>query len=179
LRIKGNASGDWGGLSFEKEKRTMPTAQNNRALLLTLMMLVTGGTGSFAQNLSWPAEAIQDTKVTVKHWEPMSYPSLPHLASLQSIVVVGVTLGDDGRVVEASPLSGHELFFKDVVNNATKWTFEPNGGRRAIIVYNFEIQTGSHGCHGSCSAWIYFRPPNFITIKVPYRIPDVSSRPSL
>jgi TonB family protein len=70
----------------------------------------------------------------------MAYPSVAMAARLQGVVVVAVTLDDEGRVTSASATSGLKALIPDSLGNAKKWTFKPSAQKRAVIVYDFRIE---------------------------------------
>ena len=56
----------------------------------------------------------------------MGYPAVAMAARLQGVVVVAVTLDDEGRVTSASAISGLKALIPDSLANAKKWTFKPS-----------------------------------------------------
>lgn len=106
---------------------------------------------------------IYDKEVRVVSFEDLSYPAIAHSANIQGVVVLRVTLDDQGKVLEAFPVSGAEPLISSVVANAKKWRFEPNPKRAAILVYDFRIE-------GTCrdnteSGQSLYHWPNFTTIR--------------
>ncbi|MGA9039141.1 MAG: TonB family protein [Terriglobales bacterium] len=111
-----------------------------------------------------PVQAVINYKdVEVVDYEEMKYPTLAQYAPYQSegVVVVQVTLDDEGRIAEAKAISGNFLLVPEVLANIKKWHFRSTGGKTAIIVYNFRKVAGE--CHSSSSVFTFQRP-NFVTV---------------
>ncbi len=101
--------------------------------------------------------------VEVVDFEEMKYPLLAQYAPDQSegVVVVQVTLDDEGRIADAKAISGNFLLVPETLANIKKWHFRSTGGKTAIIVYNFRKIAGE--CHSSSSVFTLQRP-NFVTV---------------
>ena len=91
----------------------------------------------------------------------LDYPLVARLTRVQGVVVVRVTLGEDGRVLDSSAISGPEKLIADCVANSKKWRFQPNPGRVAVIVYQFKLEGL---CLSGCPSRTTFWPPNLVTV---------------
>ncbi|MGH9733547.1 MAG: energy transducer TonB [Candidatus Acidiferrales bacterium] len=80
------------------------------------------------------AETIYDKDVHVVDYADMYFPAIALVAHVEGVVVVQVKLDDKGKVVEAEALSGPALVTRQTIENAKKWTFEPNVQKSAVIV---------------------------------------------
>jgi TonB family protein len=104
---------------------------------------------------------ISDSDMKVIDFEDVRYPPLARSMNIQGVVVVRVRLDKDGKVVEASALSGHEILVQECLANAKKWRFQPNARRAAVIVYNFRLVGLCKSEVGSLST---LQEPNFVTV---------------
>ena len=118
--------------------------------------------------------SLSDKDIKVASFEELIYPALARSARIQGAVVVRVRLDDQGKVMEAAAVSGHELLAITSVTNVKKWRFEPNARKTAVIIYNFTIIDGR--CNSDSSLFI-LRGANLATvITCPPRINTSSSR---
>jgi outer membrane biosynthesis protein TonB len=107
---------------------------------------------------------LSDSDLNVVHVDfGLKYPPLAQTARVQGEVVLQVKLGDDGKMLEASALSGHPLLISASIENARRWTFGPNPMKMAILVYNFKLRSDDPG-------QFIFSPPNFVTITAAPRV---------
>jgi TonB family protein len=104
---------------------------------------------------------ISDTDMKVIDFEDLGYPPLARAVRVQGVVVVRVRLDNDGKVVEATAISGSDLLVPESLANAKKWRFKPNARRAAVIVYNFRL-VGI--CKSSAVSFSTLQEPNFVTI---------------
>lgn len=98
----------------------------------------------------------------VTSFEEMSYPHLARLANIEGVVVVRVILDDDGKVVSASAITGHDLLVRQALPNASKWRFLPNSSKAAVIIYEFRFADGT--CGDTRSQLFVFREPNVASV---------------
>lgn len=103
--------------------------------------------------------SINDKDVQYTRYTEMSYPLLAHQTRTTGVVVIRAKLDDQGKVVGASAISGHDLLIPSAIENAKTWQFKPNSRHAAVLVYNFRIASGL--CDGS---FFTFEPPNFVTV---------------
>jgi TonB family protein len=113
---------------------------------------------------------LSDDDMEVVHFDSvLQYPPLPRTARIEGVVVVQAKLGKDGRVVEATALSGHPWLVANCVDNARKWVFKPNPMVMAVIVYNLRL--------GSSEVTQFlFEPPNLVTLTAGSPIIETSSQ---
>jgi TonB family protein len=104
---------------------------------------------------------IRDEDIKVLDFESLKYPVLALQTNYQGVVVVRVKLDSDGKVAEATAISGHKLLIPDCLANAKKWRFQPNASHAAVIVYNFRIRYVR--CK-SAGRFFTLETPNFATI---------------
>jgi TonB family protein len=104
---------------------------------------------------------IRDEDVKVLDFESLKYPALAQQSNYQGVVVVRVKLDSDGKVAEATAISGHKLLIPDCLANARKWRFQPTASHAAVIVYNFRLRYGK--CKPS-GKFFTLETPNFATI---------------
>jgi TonB family protein len=75
-----------------------------------------------------------------------SYPSEAKAARVSGKVEVQVTISEEGRVIEAVAIRGHELLREAAVQAAKEWVFKPTKADGApvkvlgILTFNFELQ---------------------------------------
>ena len=120
-----------------------------------------------AQNKPLPEDA-----VVVSFDDTLTYPLAARLAHVQGVVVVHVSLGDDGRVVSSEAISGVKSLTPDCLINSKKWRFQPNPAKTAVIVYDFRFKGL---CNGLCASQFLFHPPNFVSITVGDTVVDHSA----
>ena len=104
---------------------------------------------------------IIDTEVKLVDFEDLIYPMVARTAHIQGVVVVRVTLDNQGKVVDAMPISGPPVLVFEASANAKKWRFQPNARKAAVIVYNFRLTDAIS--KSGCSQFMLL-PPNFATI---------------
>ncbi len=120
---------------------------------------------------------INDKDMSVIDFDDLQYPSFARQAMIQGVVVVRAKLDNDGKVVDAIAISGHDKLIPDCLVNAKKWRFQPNARRAAIIVYNFRMPYAACKSETLVSFSI-LQAPNFVTVtacSVPVN-PTTSSR---
>lgn len=84
-------------------------------------------------------EPIPDALVRVSKPLPLEYPEMARAAKVEGVVVVEVTVGSGGHVDATRVLSGHSQLAPSAEANARKWSFEPNGPPRVVLVYAFDL----------------------------------------
>jgi hypothetical protein len=94
------------------------------------------------------AQSRQETAMTnaetkVLSFEGMRYPVLAYHARIQGLVPIQVKLDDQGRVIDATAISGPSLLAAPSVENVKKWLFGPNGSKSTVIVYRYKILKGT------------------------------------
>lgn len=104
-----------------------------------------------------------DEHVTVVSFEDLYYPPMHRAARIEGVVVIAVKLDSRGDVVSASAVSGPEKLIPIAVENAKKWKFEPNRQKKAVIVYDFDIDAGT--CHDKTRSLFLLKHRNFASIK--------------
>jgi TonB family protein len=87
-------------------------------------------------------EAVGDSDVKVIDYTELTYSSIARYARIQGAVVLRAKLDNEGRVVDASVISGPEVFRLDCLNNIRKWRFEPNPRKSVVVIYNFSLVDG-------------------------------------
>ena len=75
--------------------------------------------------------------VKVDHFEKPVYPSIAVSAHVRGAVVIEVSIDEQGRVVDASVLSGPRLLKDFAVQAVRKWTFFRSAGPKEIVVVAF------------------------------------------
>jgi TonB family protein len=106
---------------------------------------------------------INDKDMSVIDFDDIKYPSFARQAMIQGVVVVQVRLDNNGKVVDAVALSGHELLIPDCLANAKRWRFQPNARRSAIIVYNFRMPYAA--CKSeTLVSFSMLQAPNFVNV---------------
>ncbi len=114
---------------------------------------------------------ILDEQIKPFYFENLLYPLAARLTHVQGVVVVRVTLGEDGRIVSSQALSGAKSLIADCIANSKKWRFQPSSAKTAIIVYDFKIEGL---CNLPCASQCTFRPPNMVTIVIGEGVVDHS-----
>ena len=125
------------------------------ALAISLLAVTPQGHAQAQQETT-----ISDEDIRVLDFESLKYPVLAHQTNYQGVVVVRVKLDTDGRVAEATAISGHKLLIPDCLANARKWRFHPNANHAAVIVYNFRLFARCK----SAGSFFTLEAPNFATI---------------
>lgn len=105
-------------------------------------------------------------------WEPkeivgLSYPVIARSARITGLVIVRLTVGTDGSVIQAEPVSGHPLLAGAAGTNAAQWKFarsrrDGRGGKDPYLVYRFVLE-GSCAAN-DCRASFVVDFPNFIVV---------------
>jgi len=127
------------------------------ALSIVSLLVITPFIGLTAQQ----GRPVGDDDMKVLSFEDMNYPALARTARVQGVVVVQVKLDDEGKVAEATPISGKQAFITDCTANARKWRLRPSAQRAAVTVHTFRLSDGisKSGCDH-----FMLEPPNFATI---------------
>ncbi|MGH9679657.1 MAG: energy transducer TonB [Candidatus Acidiferrales bacterium] len=104
---------------------------------------------------------LNDNEMRLVDYEDLAYPAIGHTARIEGVVVVRAILDDQGKVVDATAISGAEPLVPACLANAKKWRFRPNASKMAVIVYNFRLidTISKSGC-----SHFELAPPNFATI---------------
>jgi outer membrane biosynthesis protein TonB len=105
--------------------------------VLTLTTLLRSSTTGEMQDDS----VLYDEEMQVVSAKPMPFPALG-MSRQPRVVVVVVTLGDEGGVEAARAISGGRHFVEAALENVKSWTFRPNPKRRAVVIYRFEREAG-------------------------------------
>ncbi len=70
-----------------------------------------------------------EAKLCPRHIETPIFPAIAKIAQISAKVEVGLTIGDDGKVIDAKVLNesdkGVYLLDRSVLENARLWTFSP------------------------------------------------------
>ena len=109
-----------------------------KALFLAIMLIVAPRTFVQAQQ----DDFVKDDDINVADFEDLRYYPLAQKAGIQGVVVVRARLDDQGHVLDAVAISGHELLVRDCLDNLKKWRFRPNTLKSVIVVYNFTLLDG-------------------------------------
>ena len=109
-------------------------------------------------------ETIYDADVKVVKYEVMKYPGPAGLQGRRGVVVVRVKLDREGKVVDATAISGDGVLNVYSLENAKKWRFEPNSHNAAILVYNFRLIDLPASCGADYVTHFVFYPPNFVSV---------------
>jgi TonB family protein len=107
-------------------------------------------------------DPVYDEDSKLVSFEDLAYPPLARAVRVQGVVVVSVTLDDEGSVTVATPVSGSKVLIPPCLDNARKWKFVPNRQKRAVIVYEFRIHAGA--CHDRSSSVFLLMHNNFASI---------------
>ena len=94
-------------------------------------------------------QTVSDKDIKIVDYEEMRYPTVARNAHVQGMVVIRVKLDDQGKVVDATAISGSEFLVRDSIENAKKWRFKPNTQKSAAIIYNFTLPGGFCKSQGS------------------------------
>jgi TonB family protein len=127
------------------------------AASMTLLLLASVGYTEETQT-----SRISDSEIRVISYEAMNYPPLALQTRVQGVVVVLLKLDKEGRVVEASALSGSDLLVDSCLTDAKKWKFQPNAKQKVIIVFNFRLSY-SFGCESKSSLFT-LDYPNLVNV---------------
>jgi TonB family protein len=97
----------------------------------------------------------------------LSYPQLARQARVTGLVVVRITVEDDGAVSLAEVVSGHPLLGEAAKENAERWRFKKQttfSGRNpdAYLVYRFLLEGTCAG--NDCRTGFVAELPNFILV---------------
>jgi TonB family protein len=107
-----------------------------KRMSITIVLLV----GLFPSAGAQQGGTVSNRDIEVISFEELKYPALGLTARIQGLVVVQVRLDDDGKVVDATALSGHEILAPATLTNVKKWRFFPNAQKTAVIVYDFTLE---------------------------------------
>jgi len=113
-----------------------------RTIPITLVLLI----GSLTIRHVWAQQSgtVDDKDIKVVSFEKMKYPVMGLTARIHGLVVVQVRLDDEGKVVDATAISGNEVLVPDTLANVKKWCFSPNAQKTAVVVYNFTLEGGCY-----------------------------------
>jgi TonB family protein len=107
-------------------------------------------------------DTLNDQDVKLVSFEDLPYPSVARMTRVQGVVVVKVTLDDDGRGASAFAISGNKALIPDTLANARRWRFKPNPQKSAVIVYEFRLTDGA--CHDNSHSFFQLIHQNFASI---------------
>jgi TonB family protein len=124
--------------------------------LVGLLAMTPSGRPQAPQN-----QVVADKDMKLVDFEDLVYPALGRTAHVEGVVVVRVKLDQDGKVVDARPISGSEVLIPDCLLNARRWQFRPNAEKTAVIVYNFRLTDAVS--KSGCSHFM-LQAPNFATV---------------
>ena len=122
------------------------------------VLLLIAALSSFGQD-----QPILNEDIGIVKFEVLAYPVLPRTIHMEGAVVVQVKIDSDGKVVDATAVSGPKLLISDCLTNARKWLFNPKKSRDVVIVYIFKFEGL---CYSGCPSSFHFSPPNVATITV-------------
>jgi TonB family protein len=108
-------------------------------MLLRAAVLTAAAITATSHGVSTQSEPVHEAAVKVVTSVPLVYPQIAQSARFEGIVVVAVTLDEQGSVTEANALSGVPILTEAAVANVRRWTFGPSPQRRAVLVYDFQI----------------------------------------
>ena len=103
----------------------------------------------------------------VIHAESLQYPELARSARIQGDVRVRLKLDRRGKVVSATPVSGHPLLGREAGENVKQWVFSAGEEGELEVVYQFRLEEPR----------LYYRPPTKVTFDFPDQISILSSLP--
>jgi protein TonB len=81
----------------------------------------------------------------IKRFQP-PYPPIARAARASGAVQIQVTISEDGRVIEASVISGHPLLRDAALQAAKQWVFQPTELTgipvkvQGVLTFNFTLQ---------------------------------------
>jgi len=116
---------------------------------------------------------ILNESMKTQHFEDLAYPLAARLSHVEGIVVVRLHLDEEGRVINATAISGPKALISESVANAKKWRFQPNSEEAAVIVYRFRFEGL---CNLPCTSQSRYEPPNFVTVTTGNPIVDHSAQ---
>jgi TonB-like protein len=138
----------------------MKTSLANVLIVILLCLLGIPGLNGMQDKTS-NEQTIQDKDLKLVDFEDLTYPALGRTAHIQGVVVIRTRLNDQGKVVDATALSGSDVLIPASIENAKGWRFQPNPQHAAIIVYNFRLTDAVS--KSDCSHFM-LQSPNFATI---------------
>src|ERR1700688_2715140 len=132
-------------------------------LALGLLTFFHGTCSSQQRALPASQSPLNPQDIQVVHFEEMKYPAIAQRAPYppEGVVVIQISLGEQGKVSEAKVISGNPLLVPDALANIKKWHFSSTKEKTGIIVYNFRRILGQ--C-GSLTNLFAFQFPNFVTV---------------
>jgi hypothetical protein len=104
---------------------------------------------------------VDDNDIKVAHFEPLDYPFAANLNE-DVTVVVKLALDSDGKVVNATAVSGAKYFTSASIENAKKWVFLPNAQKTVILIYIYHHEAAF--C-ASEETWFEYVRPNIVNIR--------------
>jgi hypothetical protein len=125
------------------------------ALILGFLVFMRSG------GIETPQTAIPDSDVHLVDFEDLTYPGAARVAHVQGVVVVRASLDDQGRVVDATAISGNAVLIPDTISNVEKWRFQPNAEKAVVVVYNFRMT--NEESKAGCSHFSLL-PPNLANV---------------
>jgi hypothetical protein len=126
--------------------------------LIRVFLLLTGAGAAES-----PAERppVLNESVQLLHVERMGYPLIARIGHIEGAVVLQATIDSDGRVSEATALSGPKALLKESAENLRKWTFASPRSSTALAVYWFRFRGL---CELPCPSGFEFYPPNLVVV---------------
>lgn len=130
---------------LEPHNRTARKMGSVRALAPTMTLKIKGEEVSHAgiQKVDVSAGALQ--RNPIKRVNP-TYPQIAKAAKATGIVQVQTTISEEGKVIEATAISGHPLLRDAAVEAARQWEFPPTevSGQpvkvKSVLTFNFTLQ---------------------------------------
>jgi len=105
---------------------------------------------------------VYDHEIRIEQTQDMQYPALALSAGIDGAVVLEVLLSDRGTVSDVVPLSGTSLLIAPAEQNVRTWRFAPNSARRAVIVFDFELDKM---CSEFPRTWYTRKHANLVVVK--------------
>ncbi len=123
------------------------------------MLLMAAHSGSVRGQHGDP---IDDKDIRVVSYEDLIYPTIAVMGNVEGVVIIRVTLDDQGRVLDATALSGTPLLVRASIDNSKKLRLQPNSEKTAVIAYNFRIEGYCHNNPAASQTILY--PPNLLAV---------------
>ena len=108
----------------------------------------------------WP------TPLEILSVQKMAYPPAADRAKVAGVVIVEVTVREDGTVARAVPLIGESVLAIPAKENVLKWTFKARGASLTHVVFEF---SNSGLCISSCESSFIVKRHNHVLIQKPVR----------
>jgi TonB family protein len=104
----------------------------------------------------------------VSHAESLEYPQIARLARIEGEVVLDIKVAQDGKVLTAKAVSGHQMLKRAAEENIRKWVFDSKTTTDLRFTYVFKLELPE----------VNYLPPPKMILDLPEKVTVISRVPA-